>query len=136
MMKPTVRQKILNGYREDLIANATRAERLVLTELNKLNVRFVFQKVCIARGYSCIADFYFPRPAGLVVEIDGGYHSNPEQKKKDDHRTIYLTQERHFTVLRFTNEEVYLDTKLVVAKIIAELIKTPRYFTKHALKKK
>ena len=41
----------------------------------------------------------------LVVEVDGGYHSDPQQKERDRRRTDFL-QSKGFSVLRFTNEEV------------------------------
>ncbi|RYZ21431.1 MAG: endonuclease domain-containing protein [Chitinophagaceae bacterium] len=52
----------------------------------------------------------------LVVEVDGGYHLDPEQKKKDATREEDLLALR-FRVLRFTNEEVLNDIDSVVEVI-------------------
>ena len=41
----------------------------------------------------------------LVVEVDGGYHNDSEQKELDRQRTNFL-QSKGFSVLRFSNEEV------------------------------
>jgi very-short-patch-repair endonuclease len=51
-----------------------------------------------------IADF-FCLEYGLVVEVDGGYHNESEQKKYDEGRTFEL-RELKVKVIRFTNEEV------------------------------
>jgi superfamily II DNA helicase RecQ len=41
----------------------------------------------------------------LVVEVDGDYHNNEEQKEYDTYRSLTLFQ-KGFTVIRFTNDEV------------------------------
>lgn len=41
----------------------------------------------------------------LIIEVDGGYHNNEEQKQYDTYRSLMLHQ-KGFYVLRFTNEEV------------------------------
>jgi DNA ligase-associated DEXH box helicase len=56
----------------------------------------------------------------LIIEVDGGYHNNPEQLKLDQERTKYLNQEGYH-ILRFTNEEVLLNIESVVEKIKIEL---------------
>ena len=53
---------------------------------------------------------------GLIIEIDGGYHNNEEQKIYDEYRTNLLRQKR-FVLLRFTNEEVLEDPDAVRKKI-------------------
>lgn len=49
----------------------------------------------------------------LVVEVDGGYHSEYEQIEKDEFRTERLN-EMGFTVIRFSNEEVLGNTPSVI----------------------
>lgn len=53
---------------------------------------------------------------GLIIEVDGGYHSTEEQKIYDEYRTASLHQKK-FTVLRFTNEEVLANPYEVKNKI-------------------
>ena len=55
-------------------------------------------------------------PKRLVIEIDGGYHYIGNQQLNDQERTAYLN-ERGFSVLRFTNEEVIGNTEQVIKKI-------------------
>ena len=58
----------------------------------------------------------------LVVEVDGGYHDNPQQQQEDQWRTEYL-QSKGYHVMRFKNEEVDTDVKGVIRSIKEELIK-------------
>lgn len=62
-----------------------------------------------------IVDFFF-RQSLLIVEIDGGYHFTEEQKEEDAIRQDWLEQ-MGYKILRFTNEEVLLDTDRVIEKI-------------------
>ena len=62
----------------------------------------------------------------LVIEVDGGYHSDPTQKEYDQQRTLYLN-EKGFKVIRFTNEEVLGNTEAVLTKIKDILVNTPNF---------
>lgn len=53
----------------------------------------------------------------LIIEIDGGYHNTPEQKKLDEERTLELEQKHLFKVIRFQNEEVLNDIDTVLKRI-------------------
>lgn len=55
-----------------------------------------------------------------TIEIDGGYHNDPETKFYDEERTRFL-KENGFVELRFTNEEVRKDANAVAEKIKNEL---------------
>ena len=60
----------------------------------------------------------------VTIEIDGGYHNNPEIQQYDKERTRVL-KENGFKEIRFTNEEVKRDASVVINKIIEELSKLP-----------
>ena len=62
-----------------------------------------------------IADFYV-HEAKLVIELDGEYHTEEEQKAYDAGRT-YELGEWKIRVLRFTNEEILKDIKQVLETI-------------------
>ena len=66
-----------------------------------------------------IIDFAFLNEK-ILIEVDGDYHNDPEQKKYDDQRTEYL-ESLGYRVLRFTNDEVINDFKKVSGKIKTEL---------------
>jgi leucyl-tRNA synthetase len=62
---------------------------------------------------------------GLIIEADGGYHENEEQKLYDENRTRILN-EIGFTVIRFTNDEILKNIEDVKQKIKAELKNSPK----------
>jgi 5-methyltetrahydrofolate--homocysteine methyltransferase len=66
-----------------------------------------------------IADFVC-LPTKLIIELDGRYHSLPEQHISDEQRTQWL-QHQGYRVVRFTNEQVLYDLENTI-KNIKELI--------------
>ena len=56
----------------------------------------------------------------LIIEVDGGYHFTPQQQAEDEMRTAYL-QRMGFQVIRFTNEEVFLNIENVLNEITSKL---------------
>ena len=70
-----------------------------------------------------IVDFYCPR-ARLIVEIDGGQHYSDEGAEKDRNRDGYFTS-LGFSVLRFSNREVFENLEGVVEKIHQEIPPDP-----------
>jgi very-short-patch-repair endonuclease len=99
---------------KQLRANSTDAERLLWRELRSRQVygckfrrqqplgRFILDFVCLERR--------------VVVEVDGGQHSEPEQAKYDAERTEWLA-ENGFRVLRFWDDEVLKQIDEVKAAI-------------------
>ncbi len=80
----------------------TKSELILWSEIrnNKLGTKF-------KRQYSIgpyIADF-FSSEQKLVIELDGGYHKNNDQKKYDDYRTIYF-KSLGLKVIRFWNSDL------------------------------
>lgn len=57
---------------------------------------------------------------GLVIEVDGGYHSEPQQAQDDELRTQVL-ESMGFRVIRFSNDEILDDVETVVERIEKEL---------------
>ena len=66
-----------------------------------------------------IIDFVFLNEK-LLIEVDGGYHNDDEQKKYDEARSAYLA-ELGYRIIRFTNEEVENDIDFVIDKIRKQL---------------
>lgn len=62
-----------------------------------------------------IADFYCEE-ANLVIELDGGIHSQADQKEYDDVRQLAI-ESNGITVLWFKNQEVERDLEGLLAKI-------------------
>lgn len=103
--KPKEKSDNSDKFRNELIKKATGAELKFKQFLDKNMVAYKFQKIvyvsidCKQKFY--IADFFF-KQYNLIVELDGGYHSTPDQKIKDDMRTMHLRRSGYF-VLRFDN---------------------------------
>ena len=62
-----------------------------------------------------IADFYC-HEAGLIIEVDGGYHNKADQKTYDKARTQVIN-DFGVKVIRFTNEEILSNLTEVVKKV-------------------
>ena len=65
-----------------------------------------------------IVDFYCAA-AGLVVEVDGDTHAEPDQMAYDAARTDWL-ERRGYQVIRFTNKEVERQLDAVLKAISME----------------
>ena len=66
-----------------------------------------------------IADFYCHEKK-LIVEIDGGYHFELEQRELDEFRTEMI-ETLGIKVIRFTNDQIYNKLRFVLPEILAEL---------------
>ncbi len=66
-----------------------------------------------------IVDFYIHK-LKLVIEVDGKYHDNPEQVKRDNERTSFL-EFNGLKVIRFTNEAVEKDVLNVINQIKTQI---------------
>lgn len=106
--RPTLSQRA-----RDLRARSTIAEQVLYDTLMARNIEFLFQYPI---GY-WIVDFLLPERR-IIVEVDGGYHLDAEQQKKDREREQALIG-RGYRILRFKNEEVLKALDATVAKIIA-----------------
>ena len=62
-----------------------------------------------------IVDFYC-KPLNLVIEIDGSYHFEEEQKVKDKERQQIL-EEMGLKFLRFSEEQIRKDMDIVLKAI-------------------
>jgi very-short-patch-repair endonuclease len=96
-----------------LKANETPAEALLWQRLkaNKMNLKFRRQHPI----HRFIVDFYCHK-AKLVIELDGGYHEQPEMQTHDKDRTLEL-ENMGLYVLRFSNEEVFINMNYVIKTI-------------------
>ena len=93
--------------------NPTEAESLLWFYLSNKQLGVRFRRQHIIGQY--IADFACLEKM-LIIELDGGYHSLPEQQISDEQRTADL-QKWGYRVIRFTNEELFNGIDLVLTKI-------------------
>lgn len=91
-------------YRRRLVKKATKAEKRFRELIKKLKYKYSFQKVINKPKFGFyIVDFYIPK-FNTIVEIDGGYHFNKRQVKKDKYREEIL-RSLGYRIIRFTNKE-------------------------------
>lgn len=64
-------------------------------------------------------DFFCPAKR-LIIELDGGHHSEDETAEHDHTRQLWLEQEG-YRVIRFWNSEINDDMTAVLERIYVEL---------------
>ena len=98
--------------------NPTPAEEFLWEQLKGKHLEnFKFRRQHIIGD--CIADFVCLQNK-FVIEVDGGYHNDPEVMEYDKLRT-QLFEEYGFKVIRFTNEDVISNIDNVLNSIKLEL---------------
>ncbi|HTY26193.1 MAG TPA: endonuclease domain-containing protein [Desulfomonilaceae bacterium] len=106
--------KRLKLFARELRKNMTDAERHVWARIRKRQLKgcqFYRQK----NIGNYIVDFYCAA-ANLIIEIDGGQHYSEGSEWKDTVRDNYLAG-MGFTVLRFTDREVFENIDAVLQSI-------------------
>lgn len=101
---------VLKEFAKENRKHQTEAERSLWTELRRNQLGYTFKRQHIIGSY--IADFVC-LDYKLIVEVDGGYHSQPEQMFLDEMRTKWLEQVG-YKVIRFKNEEIIGDIERVL----------------------
>lgn len=107
------RYELLKAFARENRKNATLAENVLWEYLRNGELGEKFLRQHIIGDY--IVDFV-SRHDGLVIEVDGGYHSEPRQQEGDKLREEVLEQ-MGYHVIRFTNEEVLCDIENVLNQI-------------------
>ena len=113
-----------NLLKQNALANRkapTEAEEIMWSLLKGNNLGLHFRRQHIILDY--IVDFIC-LDKGLVIELDGGYHNDLQQKEYDEQRTAHL-QRLGYTELRFTNEELLCSPDAVIARIKGVASKLP-----------
>lgn len=104
---------LLKSFARENRAHQTQAEELLWYHLSNNPWGIHFRRQHIINCY--IADFVCLKRS-LIIEIDGGYHSQESQIIKDYLRTENLN-DMGYKVIRFTNEEIYSNLSNVLDKI-------------------
>jgi len=107
----------LKEYAKYNRSNPTLAERLLWQELKKNRYHLKFRRQQIIGDF--IVDFVC-LSSRLIIEVDGGYHNETQQKIEDSLRATDLSN-YSFSILRFTNEEVYDDVHAVAETIYRKI---------------
>jgi chorismate synthase len=113
--------KILKDFAKENRKNYTEAEDKIWQALRNRKIDgYKFRRQHPIAGF--IPDFVCLEKK-LIIEIDGGYNNEEEQKKYDTARTDWLN-EHDYRLLRFTNEEVLSNMSAVTQKI-SEMLSEP-----------
>ena len=111
------RYDLLKDFAKTNRKEMTESERVLWEELRKLNCGYHFRRQHPIGDY--IADFACLKKK-LVIEVDGGYHNEPQQQQNDQWRTEFM-ESKGYTVIRFKNEEITYDLPKVIARIKEQL---------------
>ena len=112
---------LLKDLKNQNIKNSTPTEKILWECLRNTNLNYKFRRQHVIDIF--IVDFICIEKK-LIVEVDGGYHLNLEQREADDLRATMLN-EIGFKVIRFSNEEVIGDIDKVLHKISSTLESLP-----------
>ena len=107
------RYRILKDFARENRKNMTETESVLWNSLRNKSLGVKFLRQHIIGDY--IVDFVC-QETGLIIEVDGGYHSEPCQKEDDETRTRYL-ESKGFKVIRFTNEEILFNIESVINRV-------------------
>jgi cyclase len=105
-------------YARELRDNPTAAEKLLWNKLRnkKLGVKF--------RRQHPISDFivdFYCHELKLVIEVDGGYHLERDQKEYDKYRADDLS-DLGITIISFTNDQVENKIEEVLKEIEHQIV--------------
>jgi len=110
---------LLKVFADENRNHQTEAERLLWFHISKNKIGLHFRRQHIVGCY--IADFVCLKRS-LIIEVDGGYHSQHEQVINDYLRTQDL-EKMGFKVMRFANEEIMTNLSEVLDIIFNEIAK-------------
>lgn len=104
---------LLKDWAREMRANPTEAEAILRNYVRACNLghKFLYQYII----GQFIVDFLCP-DCKLIIEVDGGYHSEPIQEFDDEKRTLWL-EKMGYKVLRISNEQVIGDIDSVIKEI-------------------
>ncbi|MBQ9677000.1 MAG: endonuclease domain-containing protein [Prevotella sp.] len=108
---------LLKAYARENRKNMTQSESILWSQIRGKSLGATFLRQYIIGEY--ITDFTCLDPK-LVIEVDGGYHSEPRQVEDDAIRQDWL-EKQGFKVIRFTNAEVECDIVNTINKIKDEI---------------
>ena len=96
------------------IRRSTRAEAALWSYLNQWKTGYRAARQYNIRGF--LVDFAFPA-LKVVVEVDGGYHFTTHQQAEDSRRQSVI-ESSGWQVIRFTNDQVMTETRMVMQNLL------------------
>ena len=115
----SINYKLMKEHASRMRLEMTDAEKQLWQILrgNRLGVKFRRQHVVgdYIVDFACLS-------AGLIIEVDGGYHETEDQMILDKEREMSL-RNIGFTIIRFKNEDIFKNFEHVI-EIIKQNINT------------
>jgi very-short-patch-repair endonuclease len=107
-------KKVLRKRAKELRNNMTRAEIILWSRIRLKQINgYKFRRQYPILDY--IVDFYCHK-LKLIIEVDGGIHTLPEQAKSDKYRDNLL-KNNGYNVIRLTNHEIETNLEGSLLKI-------------------
>lgn len=107
-------KKVLRKRAKELRNNMTRAEIILWSRIRLKQINgYKFRRQYPLLDY--IVDFYCHK-LKLIIEVDGGIHTLPEQAKSDKYRDNLL-KNNGYNVIRLTNHEIETNLEGSLLKI-------------------
>ena len=103
--------KYIKDARKQLVENPTLAETILWKHLKSCKTGYKIRRQHVIEKY--VVDFVC-LSLKLVIEIDGPIHL---QQEEEDRLRTYDLNDKGYTVIRYTNEEVFENVALVVQNI-------------------
>jgi very-short-patch-repair endonuclease len=111
-IKKKKEKKWVKITRSELKKKSTPFEDIVFHYLVEHGIKHVIKQHPIkVYGHRYFLDLYI-RSRKIAIEVDGGYHNNPEQIVKDIERDESLKRKKGINTLRITNADVLDPEKL------------------------
>ena len=104
------RYELLRSFARANRKNMTLSEQILWNVIRKKDFGVRFLRQHIIGDY--IVDFICIEEK-LIIEVDGGYHSEPKQQNEDQQREEWL-KAHGFRVIRFKNEEIMNELPKVI----------------------
>ena len=113
--------------RKDLRRKSTKAEKILWEYLRNRNLAgFKFKRQYSVDSF--IIDFYCPK-VKLGIEVDGEVHFTEEAKNYDENRSGFLS-DFGIDIIRFRNDDIYNNLKVVLNTIEDKLKKSEKLIQK------
>jgi very-short-patch-repair endonuclease len=117
----TIEKSMYFGAKKEIILlaselrnNMTRAEEILWSKLRRQELNgAIFRRQHPIDIF--LVDFYCHKHK-LVIEIDGGVHELSEVRERDENQTCEL-ENFGLKVIRFTNDEVFFESEMVLQRI-------------------
>lgn len=103
------KNKIRDKFKSTRLKSITPAQAVLFRALGPLSKEYEFKVVKEREIYTKngvrFADLFIKK-YGLIIEVDGGYHSTAEQKEKDLQRDKEIWDKKRILTLRVNNQEI------------------------------